>query len=206
VLSNFGDRDEALRELGVARHLNPGSAAITEAYGLALWMRGPGDAGRAELEELAAHGPPMRTVHIYLSWIYLVDGRMADYLEQRRQVEDLQPSPTLAARVAAERAAFRRGGEAAALAFIAIAPPANDDVYELQEEWPATAAAMSGRRDRLLALMAQAIAADERWTPWRRDQARFARWREDPAVMDALKRLHAFPTTPARPDGGGGAS
>lgn len=193
VLVNFGDREAGLRELADARRLNPGSPAIAEAYGLALWMRGPGDSGRAELEALSANGPPMATVHIYLSWIYLVDGHIAAYLDQMQRVATLQQSPALVARVAAERAAYHRGGDAAVLALLATAPPASDDVYALQEEWPATAAAMSGRRDRLLALMAQAAAANERWTTWRRDQIRFAKWRDDPSVMDALRRLHAFP-------------
>ena len=193
VLSNFGDREGGLRELGIARELNPGSPAIAESYALALWMRGPGDAGLAELEALAAHGPPMSKFHIYLTWIYLVDGRIEAYLDQCEQVAALQGSPKVAERVAAERAAFRKGGAPAVLAIVATAPPASNDVYALQEEWPATAAAMSGRRNRLLTLMAQAAAVDERWTTWRRDQTRFSMWRGDVAVMAALKRLHAFP-------------
>jgi hypothetical protein len=63
------------------------------------------------------------------------------------------------------------------------------DPVASQPEWAATAAALLGDRKQLLKAIAKGDALRDRWSVWRPDQPRCARWRDDATVMSALKRL-----------------
>jgi hypothetical protein len=119
-------------------------------------------------------------------------------MQQQEILATLYANPAMANRVEQERAAFARGGAAAVLDLIATAPPVPADLVSDQTEWPATAAAMLGRRDRLLELLRQGETAHEVYSIWRRQDARLARWRHDQEVLDHLRRLRALPA-PGRP-------
>lgn len=189
ILNDAGADDEGLRELRTARLLDPGSRPIQTDYAWALWMHGPGDPGRVELQDLADHGVPSPFPHRFLSLIFLSKGDIPHYLDQSEQWAALQNSPALNARVAAERAAFRQGGSASVLDMIANRPVSARLFDAAPTEWPATAASLAGHRDQLLRLLARADAAGERWKSWRRDQVRFAKWRGDAAVTDQIGHM-----------------
>jgi len=193
MLIGVGDDAAALAELRTARRLDPGSSVIEAAYAMSAWTIDPSDETVAALRALAARYPASSDAQLYLSWGYLVQGDVAGYIDQRQKYAALAHNRFLNDRVAAERAALAHGGASAALDFIANAPPGNDDAYEVEAEWPATAAAMLGQRSRLLALMARDVAIHNRWSTWRAGQPRFDRWRGDRAVMEGLARLHALP-------------
>jgi tetratricopeptide (TPR) repeat protein len=184
-----GDWDESLRELRIARQLDPGSKVTQMFYAWSSWLRGPGDPGLAELESLADEGAPNMT-RLFLSEIFLSKGDVATYLDQSERFAGLLRDPNVMAYVAAEREAWRQGGEAGFLDLITRRPrspgfnqlPAADDVS-------ATLASLHGRRDRLLAILVHAAGAGEHWVDWRPDQDRFSRWRSDRAVMEALGRV-----------------
>jgi Tfp pilus assembly protein PilF len=192
ILLDVGDDRGSLGELQIARRLNPGARPIEVTYAKTLWSLDPNDATLAKLQQVAAEKPPLGIASLYLSSAYLLKGDFTAYLQQRERYASLTLNPALTAQVQAERAAFRVGGGVALLKFIANVEPASRDVRSMQAEWPATAASLLGERQRLLELIGRGIRDGERWTSWRADQARFAKWRDDPLVLDGLRRLHAL--------------
>jgi tetratricopeptide (TPR) repeat protein len=190
ILSDVGEDRDALRELRIARQLDPGSKAIAADYAWAQWCAGPGDAGFTELQELADHGSPLATPHTFLAFIYLAKGEIPSYLDEKVKLATLENSPALTAQVAAERAAFTRYGPQGVLELIASRATSGDSM-QTSAEWAATAASLLGRRDRLLELLANARAARESWSLWRADERRFTRWRADPAIMEGLAHVRA---------------
>jgi tetratricopeptide (TPR) repeat protein len=189
TLSDVGDYEGSLRELRIARGLDPGSKVIQMFYAWSLWLRGPGDAGVAELEDLAARDAPNLT-HQLLSEIALSKGDVDGYLDQRAQFASLLRDADAVAYVRAERDAYRRGGAAAFLDLIdRRSPPSGFDAPSVSEV-SATLASLQGRRDRLLAILRRARGAGEHWVTWRPDQDRVSRWRADGAVLAALERVN----------------
>jgi tetratricopeptide (TPR) repeat protein len=208
ILIDVGQYEDGLGEMRLARRLNPGSTAIEADYAWALWCWGSRREGLSELEDLASRAPALATVHTYLSFIYLTTGRNRDFLDQREQLAAALDNSGLASRVAAERAAFRRGGWSGVLDLVAMGHPVVGDALSSGTEGPATAAALTGRRDRLLRLLARGAAVSERYSYWRPDEVRFAKWADDREVMDRLAGAGALPGVAAQPtpqSGGHGA-
>lgn len=192
ILSDVGDDAGALRELGAARDLNPGSQAIAADYALEVWLHNPNAASVAALERLATQDAPSAT-HTYLSWAYLVRGDLAGYLAQQEKVAALEGSPAETAHVAALRQAFQAGGASAMLNRLAGGPAPGAADFEIQPEWPATAAALLGDRGRLLTWLARGKAVGDRWSTWQSGQPRFEPWRGDREVMSGLEAVGARP-------------
>jgi len=189
ILSDIGEDADGLTALRTARRLSPGSRAIVADYAWALWRHGPGDVGVAELEALAASSPASRAAHVYLAFIRLTNGDAASYVAHREQVAAFYERPEIRPCVELERAAYEAGGAEAVLDLVVSSFTTWGANSSMSSEWPATAAAVAGRRSELLDLLALAEARGEYWKPWREDQARLARWRDDAAVREALQRL-----------------
>jgi tetratricopeptide (TPR) repeat protein len=188
TLLAIGAYDESLRELRIARMQEPGSKVIEMFCAWALWLRGPGDPGLADLENMAAHGAP-NLIHRLLADIYLSKGDVARFLNENDQLASLQDDPNTSAYVAAEHAAYNRGGAAALMDLIANKPRLAGLNGLSAADISATLLSLNGRRDQLSAVVNRAVAAGEYWSTWRRDQIRFSKWRGDPVLMNALARV-----------------
>jgi tetratricopeptide (TPR) repeat protein len=188
TLCDEQDFDGSLIELNEARRLEPGSKIIEMFYDWALWLRGPGDPGLSDLEDIADHGAP-NLVHKLLSQIYFSKGDVRAFLDQNDRLARRLGDSDAAAYVGAERLAFQRGGAAGLLDLIARRPRPAGVAGLSWADMSATVLSLHGRRDELLAVATRANAAGERWITWRPDQSRFARWRGDRAIMDALWRV-----------------
>jgi hypothetical protein len=188
TLSDMDAYDESLHELMIARMLEPGSRVIEMYYDWALWLRGPGDPGLAELEGIAGAGAPNMT-HKLLAAIFLSKGDVAAFLDQNDELASLLSDADVSAYVAAERAAYRQRGNAGLLELIADRPQPDGLAGLSSADVSATLMSLAGRRTELLAILMRAAAAGEHWATWRPDQVRYAKWRGDRAIMDALERL-----------------
>ena len=190
TLCDTGAYDESLRELRSARLQDPGSKVIEMYYAWALWLRGPGDPGLAELEDIADHGAPNLT-HKLLASIFLSKGDIVAFLDQNEHLARLLEDAEASAYVMAERAAYRRSGNAGLLDLVVKRPPPVDLAGSNSDDLSATLLSLERRRNQLLAILTRASAEGEHWPTWRPDQARYAMWRGDRQVTDRLDRLIA---------------
>lgn len=200
MLYSSGAREEGLGQFRAARLLAPGSLPIQIDYAWSLWNLGPGDPGLAQLQGIADRATTSASAHRWLSYIYLTRGEVGRYLDEGDKWAALQNNDLLKARFATERAAYRRGGAAAALDAIARRSPSARFNEASGTEWPATGASLAGRRNQLLAILLSAEAHHEHWDTWRKDQSRYARWRGDQEITDRLDRLGSREPGPSRPN------
>jgi len=191
ILMDNGEIAPGYRELQTARMLDPGSAAIQADYAWASWQRGSGDEGIADLEALEARAPTLETPILYLALIEFADDDVADYIDHGERWAALQGDAALRAQMAAERAAFRKGGGLAVLDLIATSPPVAITRNREATLFSAGAASFARRRGQLQALLARAETHGEHWNPTRFERTLFARWRDDPAISSRLNRLFA---------------
>jgi hypothetical protein len=188
-LLDNGEVAAGLAELQQARLLEPGSATIETDYAWASWENGSGDEDVAALGKLEARDPQLSTTPYYLALIAFAKGDIAGYLDQAERWAKLQGGADFQGQIAAQRQAFQTGGADAVLDLMAQSPPtASEHLYD-GTLWPAGAASIAGRRERMLELLARAEATGERWNPKRWERTLFARWRGDREVDAQLARL-----------------
>ncbi len=189
ALIDNGEVAAGLAELQKARLLDPGSATLESDYAWASWENGSGDADTAALRAVETRTPSLSTAPYYLAQIAFAEGDVGAYLDQAEKWSSLQGGPDFIAQIAAQRAAFKAGGAQAVLDRIAEqAPMASEHMYD-GTLWPAGAASLAGRRERMLELLARAEATRERWNPKRWERTLFSRWRGDHEVQAQLARL-----------------
>jgi tetratricopeptide (TPR) repeat protein len=191
VLMDNGEGAAALKELLTARTLDPGSASVQTDYAWAQWQNGAGAEAVIALRAVEAGSPSLPSPPYFLAMIALATGDVADYLDQARRWTALQGDGLLAARLAAQTAAFRTGGPRAVLDLIAAAPPLPNAHAHDGTLLGAGAAALAGDRARLLDLLTRAEARGEHWKPLRWQRTLFAGWRNDPEVSALLEHLFA---------------
>lgn len=189
ILTDARDVSHGLSELRTARLLDPGSAAILADYAWDCWNFGAVDAHVADLETLAVRLPGFAPPHRYLSFIRLAQGDVAGSLSEAEKLAQIQNDSRFTARILARRKAFQAGGPVAALSVIANETPTRDGWTSTYIEEEATAAAMTGRREKLVELLARGEKAGDVWSNWRVNQPRFALWRSDPLVIAGLARV-----------------
>jgi tetratricopeptide (TPR) repeat protein len=191
ILLDNGERAAGLAELQKALALDPDSPSLQTDYAWASWSNGSDGEGVRMLEAVEAEAPNLSSAPYYRAMIALANGDVAGYLEHARRWVALQGDDNFKAEIAADSEAFRTGGAQAALDAMASDPPsANAHVHD-SSIWPAGAASLAGRRDKLLELLADAQATGEHWRSQRWERMLFARWRGDREVQARLARLVA---------------
>lgn len=160
ALSANGEAASALDAIQQARRLEPQSTPIAADYGLIAYLAGRHDEGLAALHAVAAGSPDHMSTHRYLADLALARGDGATYLAEATVACRLRGDQATGSSLAAERAAFARGGEPALLAAIATRlerrPTTADGHFAL-----AKIMALQGRTTDALAELRQAAAAHE---------------------------------------------
>lgn len=121
ALSANGEAAAALDAIGQARRLAPDSTPVASDYGLIAYLAGRRAEGLAALQRVAAASPTHMSSYRYLADLALARGDGAAYLADAAVACRLKDDAAAQAALAAEQAAFARGGQTALLATIAAA-------------------------------------------------------------------------------------
>lgn len=164
VLADNGSYPDGLRELNIARQLEPASVAVQTDYAWALWLSGKDEEALILLEQLARAHPGFSAIFDCLSILRLdrrdIRAFAADhavYARLRGEESELTRSTELARILAAD-------GDAAAWRFLL------DDLIHLTESgaasdsrFPAFVAARMSDRNALHAILRMAEGRGEKW-------------------------------------------
>lgn len=164
VLTDNGAYPEGLRELNIARRLEPGSVAVQTDYAWALWSAGKDEEALTLLEGLARDHPHFSAIFDCLSIVRLdrkdIHGFAADhaaYARLRGETSELKRSTGIASILSSD-------GDTAAWRFLL-----DDLIRQTRGEavsdsrFAAFVAARIGDRDALLAILRMAEERGEKW-------------------------------------------
>ncbi len=186
-----GDLSAGLIQLEDARRLDPESPAIEADYAWASWETGSDAEAVAMLRDVEARAPTLSTAPYYLMVISFVRGDWARYLGEAEKVARLRGDADQLARIAEQKAAFARMGAKGLLDTVSPATPPQTIGAVDRSIFSAAAAAISDRRDRLLAIVTRAEADGELWTPTHWSLTLFQKWWANPEIAGGLHRLYA---------------
>jgi tetratricopeptide (TPR) repeat protein len=189
TLMNNGDLSAGLTQLEAARRLEPESPAIETDYAIARWDVGSDAEAIAILQNVEARAPTLSTAPYELSLISFVRGDWARYLWETEKVARLRGDADQLARIGEQKSAFARLGPKGLLESISPATPPQTLSVGDRTIYAAAAAALLGRRDRLLASLVHAEAHGEIWMPRGRLLTLFQKWWADPEIAGRLHRL-----------------
>ena len=196
ILSDNGEHPAALRELDIARAIEPGSLAIQSDLAYAYWAKGETREAVVRLERLAAAEPNFAGVHSCLSDVRLAEGDLARFLMEYGAMARLRQEPRRMAVAAELAAAWRQGPEALRIAMLAVAMRDIESEELGDHVWPIFVASMVGNRDDVLALLRTADARKEVWGSAALTSRVAARWRGDSMIEALLLRRAAPPVEP----------
>lgn len=187
LLTNNARHDEALREYGFARRLDPLSSlnADYEAWGLFLARRYDEAAGRYRALEAADTGDA--TPHYSLGQIYEAQGRMDDAIAEYRRGALHGDNGWPYALLGHALAVTGRTAEARAVLNRLEHPP---EGFYVQYSSLALIHLGLGDRDRFFALLEQAYAAHDENLVWLPPNPMMDSVRSDPRFRDLARRMH----------------
>ena len=185
-MSANGEASAALREIMVARRLDPQSTAILADYGYVLYLTGHALQGVRILRDVQTAAPRSSSPHTYMAQFALEAGDGALYLQEAALSTALRGDASGQAEVEAARRAFARDGMDGLLRACFDATPAQRHYQR------AGLAALMGKPALALSLLAEAkarrdpnlitIAGDPAFVAMRKD-ARFAAYFRRPSLQ-----------------------
>jgi len=101
---------EAIREIEIARKLDPSSTPIMADKGFILYLAGQPAQGIALLKQIETTEPAFLSPHLYLAEIYLAGQDYSNYLVESKRVASLRHDPVAQAVVNAAEKGFAAGG------------------------------------------------------------------------------------------------
>ena len=101
---------EAIREIEIARKLDPSSTPIVADKGFILYLAGQPAQGIALLKQIETREPAFLSPHLYLAEIYLVGQDYSNYLAESKRVASLRHDPVALAVVNAAEKGFTADG------------------------------------------------------------------------------------------------
>ncbi|MGA9966686.1 MAG: tetratricopeptide repeat protein [Terriglobales bacterium] len=101
---------EAIREIEIARKLDPSSTPIVADKGFILYLAGQPAQGIALLKQIETTEPAFLSPHLYLAEIYLAGQDNSNYLVESKKVASLRHDPVAVAVVNAAEKGFAAGG------------------------------------------------------------------------------------------------
>jgi tetratricopeptide (TPR) repeat protein len=101
---------EAIREIEIARKLDPSSTPIVADKGFILYLAGQQAPGIALLKQIETREPAFLSPHLYLAEIYLAGRDHSNYLVESKKVASLRHDPVALAVVSAAEKGFTAGG------------------------------------------------------------------------------------------------
>jgi tetratricopeptide (TPR) repeat protein len=196
ALINNRETAAGLAQLDDARRLDPESPAIEIDYALAEWETGQEAQAIAMLEGVAARAPTLSGPPGYLAYMFFAHGDWARYLAFASKEVELRGDPLMIEQITAQSAAFARSGASGLFDAISFLPAtARETYFPGGLTMPAAAAALGGRRDRLLEILSLADARGEVWLSSSWPSQLLEHWRNDPRIAAKLKRLFDPGTT-----------
>jgi hypothetical protein len=162
ILTDNGEAATGLRELDLARLLEPSTQAIQIDYLWALWSSGQQKLAKQKLIEAGAkrNSPSPFT---YLAYIALAQRDWQGYLAASTQRASLRDDKVLEVRIAKEKAAFASGGAKGMLDLMAQNTVFDPAAVVSDTSWPACLAALAGQREKLLRILQLAEQRGEVW-------------------------------------------
>jgi tetratricopeptide (TPR) repeat protein len=186
ALVDNGQAAEGLKELEMARLLQPGSLAIQADRGWALWSSGQHSEAKSQLLALAEKGRSS-SPFTYLAYIALAERDWELYLDYSDRRAALRDDDVLAKRNVLERAAFERGGAKGLLDLMAKTTVSDPAGVVSDSSWPASLAALAGERETLLRILQQADQRREVWGFSGFTKPVLAPWNADPDIGPLLR-------------------
>ena len=102
---------DALKEIELARQLDPSSQAILADKGFILSVAGRTEEARNLLRQMGNSDPSFRAPHRYLAeFVYAAEGNYSAMLDERRTAAGLKHDAAAEQDIAAQRAAYQKGG------------------------------------------------------------------------------------------------
>lgn len=188
ALTDNGDFAAAMRELDVARMMNPESAPIQADWAFLLWATGKRDAAEQILSKLAKEDPRFAEPHDCLRYIYLADRNFPRYLDEMAALAELRGEPVLITQILEERTALAQGGVSRLKAMM-LRHAIEDRARQIADRvWPASIASAIGDRMALLTLLRDADRRGEKWGS-ASQRVQIARtWSNDGEISQLLAR------------------
>lgn len=191
ILSDNGEHGAALRELDIARAIEPGSMAIQSDLAYAYWASGETAEGIARLERLVATAPDFAGVHSCLADVRLAERDLAGFVREYAIVARLRQEPRRLAMAAEFATALDKGAAALRTALLAGARRDIESEELSDHVWPVFVASVLGRRDDVIRLLHIADARKETWGTAALTSRIKARWKRDGEIEGLLKRRTA---------------
>ena len=110
ALMSVGRLPEAADEMRRARELEPASRSILADQGLLLFYQGQREQAIEQLKQIELAEPSFRSVHLYLSYIYLLSKDCPNYLVEARKAADSSHDSVELEVVAEAEKGFSEGG------------------------------------------------------------------------------------------------
>jgi len=101
---------EAIREIEIARKLDPSSTPIVADKGFIVYLAGQPAQGIALLKQIETGEPAFLSPHLYLAEIYLAGQDYSNYLVESKKVASLRHDPVALAVANAAEKGFTAGG------------------------------------------------------------------------------------------------
>ncbi len=181
ALFGEGHYAQALAMLDRARHINPGSSAISADEAMVRYVMGDHDAARSALRQVTDANPTFSGAHSYLARIDLIERDDAGFLAEAAIAARLKRDDDRSRSIEAAASAYARGGHAAMMASLRAAA---EQAFQQSGEGAiliATLHAIDGNRAMVLHWLTRAESIREPSIGSLRSAAEFSAYRDDPA-------------------------
>ena len=198
ILSDNGAHESALDHLAQAQTLDPGNVSLEVDYAWALWQAGSGDAAARLFASLEASNPDHAVLRSCLAEIALIGRDWPQYLAESEKYAALRNDAAGAESTRRLRDVLEKSGESAFKAELlrnVRAESTADSAPTLA--WPAMVASAVGDRADLVALLRQAVAAQQRWGSSGYRRAIAEQWQSDSEIARLLAAVTAERVEPA---------
>ena len=160
-LMTMGKFSQAQAEIDKARSLNPTSSAVLADRALILFYNGRNEEPIEILKGIEQTAPEFYSSHIYLSWIYLMLGDNADFLDEAAKAAELKQDKNRQAIVEAAKRGWDRGGRTGMLESMLAAERRFYERNETRASELAATAAELGDKSQAIAYLKISLARHE---------------------------------------------
>jgi tetratricopeptide (TPR) repeat protein len=189
ALYAHGDYEKSLHTIARARVLDPNNRAIVADEAWLRFGSGERGTGLTTLERLVQLDASFEAPHYYLSHVYLIMGRDADFLREARLAAQLRGQAETIDVLGLAEARFRRGGRAAMLEQLSVSEADSCAHGTGSAVVVAEYRALANDRDGMLQWLAKAEATHDHNLPPLRGFPEFASYRSDPEFVKIVTRL-----------------
>lgn len=194
ILSDQGRHTEAEEQFDAARYLLPGFRPLEVEQACALWQAGRDAEAMASLQSLVRRYPDDATIHNCLAWASISRGDIDAFVGHFQAMATIRGEPSLVAQAQRLTSAHARNPATAHRTLIAGLRQEFANGQRQTRMTPAFYASSMGDREELLGLLNEAINLNETWQSRNLVDRIGRRWRGDPIIVAALRRLDIRPS------------